>query len=59
MWTITSRSDLDVFMDQRALVSLLVDHAYVRKNIELFFEMREGFDALATALGQGGGRFHL
>ena len=45
MWTIRGREDLDVFLDQRALVSLFVDHAYVRDNIELFLGMKPGFDA--------------
>ncbi len=45
MWTIRGREDLNVFLDQRALVSLFVDHAYNKDNIELFMGMKPGFDA--------------
>ena len=45
MWTIRGREDLNVFLDQRALVSLFVDHAYVKDSIELFMGMKPGFDA--------------
>lgn len=44
MWTITSRDELDKFSNQRALISLFVDHAYSERNIVPILGMREGFD---------------
>lgn len=45
MLAIKSQKELEDFSNQRALVTLFVDHAYCRENIVTILGMREGFNA--------------